>query len=172
MYNRIELTLAPSTLTGALAAGPWVFLAIVALGITVSGYWPLVPLPIALVLMARHRWRQNGSLSAPGAVAQLITRGERLFVQLGHGGEEEVLVADGSRVSGHYLVLDLRGVAGNRRYPVILLPAPRGNAPPDALRRLRVWLRLMPRSPAPMMGTPWHKNFLQHIWSGGKTHEY
>ncbi|WP_372956740.1 hypothetical protein [Marinobacter sp.] len=172
MYNRIDLPLGRSTLTGVLAAGPWALLAIVALGLAVTWHWLLAPVPVLLLATGLDRWRHNGSLTAAGAVVRLTTRGQRLYVRLANGHEEEAEPSAGSRISGRYLVLDLRGQSSGRRYPLILLPMPLGNAPGAPLRRLRVWLRLMPEPPAPIDNTPWYKNFSQRIWPGDKTHDH
>ncbi|MCK7544426.1 hypothetical protein MLC59_09625 [Marinobacter bryozoorum] len=168
MYNRIDLPLRPCGLTGLLAAGPWVFLAVASLWITVNGYGFLAPLPLALLVMARHRWRQNGSLATPNTVVRLTTRGQRLFAELASGYQEEVRASADSRIAGRYAVLGLRGLSSGHRYPVILLPAPRGNAPANALRQLRVWLRLMPPPATPTV----NKNPLKRTWSGDNTHDH
>lgn len=172
MYNRIELPLAPSTVIGLLAAAPWILLVLVGLGMAIRGAWLVVPVVALLALQGMRRWRQAGTLTEPDAVRQLTARGPRLFTTLANGDEEEVKVSGDSRVSGRYLVLGLLGHSSGRRYPVILLPRPLGNVPAESLRRMRVWLRLMPEHPAPIDETPWYKNFTQRIWPGGKTHDH
>lgn len=172
MYNRIDLPLSPSLVTGLLAVAPWLMLAVITMAITLAGTWQAALLLPLLATGARSRWRRCGRLSHPQAIRRLSTRGPRLSVTLADGSEEEVGVCAGSRIGGGYLLLGLTGVGTGRHYTAILVPgATGGNAGEDALRRLRVWLRLMPEPPPPVT-TAWYRNSLQRFWPGGKTHDH
>lgn len=171
MFSRIDLPLRPSTLCGLLAAAPWALLAILAFSLTTMGHWWLIPVPVLLLWAARGRWIQSGPLSAPESVIRVVTRGPRLFVELARGDEDEVVPTASSRVSGHYLVLGLQSVHRRRRYQLMLLAAPWGNAPAEPLRRLRVWLRLMPDPPRPEPRR-WHLRLLHTVRSGEHSHDY
>lgn len=171
MYSRIDLPLRPSTLCGLLAAAPWVLLATLAFSLTAMGHWWLIPVPMLLLWVARRRWHQNGSLTEPDSIVRVTARGARLFAQLARGDEDEVVPTGSSRVSGHYLVLGLQSAHHRRRYYLILLATPRGNAPAGPLRRLRVWLRLMPEPPSPEPRR-WYSRLLYTKRSGEQRHEY
>lgn len=171
MYNRIELPLQPSTGAGLVAAGPWLVLAVIVTGLAWSpaGPFALILLPL-LLSGAFDRWRRCGSQQHPQAVVRLITRGPRLFATLKDTTVVEVEPTADSRVTGHYLILALRQRPGRQRYPVVALAA--NAADPGALRRLRVWLRLMPPAPAPIDSPPWYQIPMQRPRPGGKHHEH
>lgn len=172
MYNRIDLPLSPSVTVGLLAAAPWLGLGVAAL----LAAWHGTPLVLAALPVAAagaySRWRLCGTLSHAQAVVRLTVSHGRLTAVLADGGELEVTIAGGSRTGGTLAFLELIPLGSGRRRSVVLAPATglpfslAGNAPPEALRRLRVWLRLMP-APGPTMP---RRSFLTRFWPGGNAH--
>lgn len=173
MYNRIDLPLSPSRVAGLAAAGPWLLLSLATLVIAWSGLsWVAMLSPLA-GLGAMDRWRRCGSLSHRRSVVRLTVRGPQLFATLTDQTGTEVQALPDSRLSGQGLFLALRTVPDGQRLQAVLVPeAARGNAPTDALRRFRTWLRLMPEAPAPINAATAQPNPMQHPWPGGKTHDH
>ncbi|GGY75855.1 hypothetical protein [Marinobacter zhanjiangensis] len=172
MYNRIDLPLSPSRLAGLLAAGPWLGLSLaVLIGAGYSSPWVALSMPLALA-GAVDRWRRCGTLTHPRAVVRLVTMGPRLFVTLADHTTTEMRPLPESRLSGRFLFLALQDMQGGGRRQAVLIRKPGGNAPPEALRRLRTWLRLMPEAPAPIQSPVSHKNALQRLWPGGQHHDH
>lgn len=168
MYNRIELPLSPSPAVGLIAAAPWLSLTLSLLILAAaSSPWLALPAPL-LLAGAFNRWRRCGSLSHPQAVTRLLIRGQQLLATLGNGTEIDVQPLAESRLTGPFLFLALRATAGDQRFQSVLTPH---NTSPEALRRLRVWLRLMPESiDLTKVPVPKH-NSMQRLWPGGKTHD-
>jgi toxin CptA len=169
VYNRIDLSLSPSRVVGLLAAGPWLLLSLAIL--IAAGYvstWVALAMPMTLA-GALDRWRRCGALSHPRAVVRLVTTGQRLFVTRADHNTTEMRPLPESRLSGRFLYLALEDLRGGDRMQAVLIPRTAGgNTPPESLRRLRTWLRLMPAVPAPIM-TP---NALQRLWPGGQHHDH
>ena len=129
--------------------------------------WVSLLAPVA-GLGALERWRRCGSLSHPRAIVRLTVRGPQLSATLADGSERNVQPLSDSRLSGGYLFLALREASGGQRLLAILIPRSHGgNTPPDALRRLRTWLRLMPEAATPMEGTTTKPIPLKSPWPGG-----
>ncbi|SFR74967.1 hypothetical protein SAMN05216203_2749 [Marinobacter daqiaonensis] len=168
MYSRIELTLAASPRAGLVAAGPWLLLLAAAVALAAAVHpMILVTVPV-LISGGISRWRRCGSQRHPQAVIKLTVNQKNLFATLADGRELQVSVASDSRVGGEWLVLTLRAVEPRQDLPVVLAPGPGpGNADTTALRRLRVWLRLMPDAATPIQSTPWYRNPLQALRPGG-----
>ena len=169
MYNRIDLSLSPSRAAGLLAAGPWLLLSLAVL--IATGYvsaWVALAMPMTLA-GALDRWRRFGALSHPRAVIRLVAMGQRLFVTRADHNTTEMRPLPESRLSGRFLYLALEDLQGGDRDQAVLIPLTAGgNAPPEALRRLRTWLRLMPAVPAPIES----RNALQRLWPGGQHHDH
>lgn len=173
MYNRIDLPLSPSRIAGLFAAGPWLLLSLAVLIAAGQGMaWLALATPLTLA-GALDRWRRCGALTHPRAVIRLVTMGPRLFVTLANQTTTEVQPLPDSRLSGGFLYLALQEVNTAGRMQAVLVPGkPGGNAPPEALRRLRTWLRLMPEARAPINVPARYKNALQRLWPGGQPHDH
>ncbi|MFC4258328.1 hypothetical protein ACFOZ5_04675 [Marinobacter lacisalsi] len=172
MYNRIDLPLTPSRIAGLFAATPWLLLALAAL--VAAGYgmaWVALATPVALA-GALDRWRRCGTLAHPRAVIRLVAKGPQLFITLANQTTAEVRPLPQSRLSGQCLYLALQDVHYGHRTQVILVRKPDGNAPPEALRRLRTWLRLMPQASAPIDSAAWQTFPLQRPRPGGTPHDH
>ncbi len=176
MYNRIDLPLSPSVTVGLLATAPWLGLAAAAL----LAAWQGTVLVLAVLPLAAagtySRWHRCGSLNHPQAVVRLVVSHGRLTALLANSTELEVTVAGGSRTGGTLTIVELVSLGSGGRRSVILAPAVGlpfslvGNTTPDALRRFRVWLRLMPpteQSAAPAVA---RRPFLTRFRPGGKLH--
>lgn len=173
VYNRIDLPLSPSRVAGLFAAGPWLLLSLAILIAASQGMaWLVLATPVTLA-GARDRWRRCGSQAHPRAVVRLVTRGPQLFVTLADQTTTEVSPMPDSRLSGGFLYLALQELHTGNRLQLVLVPGKLGgNAPPEALRRLCTWLRLMPAMPAPIHSSNKHPNALQRLWPGGQHHDH
>lgn len=172
MYNRIDLPLRPSRSATAAATTPWLLLLASSLVIAALAQ-PWVALVIPLILAgAVDRWRRQGNLTHSRAVVRLATQGPRLFASLADGTTMEVRPLPESRLCGPWLLLAMQELHGPARMQAVLAAHDRGgNAPSQALRRLRTWLRLMPEPIAPIPLTSARKNPLQRLWTGAKPHD-
>lgn len=173
MYNRIDLPLSSSRVAGLPAAAPWLLLSLAILIAAGHGMsWFALAMPVTLA-GALDRWRRCGTLGHPRAVIRLVTMGPRLFATLADQTTTEVRPLPESRLSGGFLYLALQEMKTGKRLQVVLVPRePGGNVPPEALRRLRTWLRLMPEAPAPIHPPVQYKNALQRLWPGGQPHDH
>ncbi|MBZ2167300.1 hypothetical protein [Marinobacter sp. F4216] len=146
MFNRIELPLRPSILSGVVAALPW--LAIAAFLIVV-GYtripWFLGAVPAALC-GAWIYFRRMGQLKGKTAVTSLLLEQGQLYAQLDSGERKPVSPSPASRLGRRLSLLKLRANDSTvRAYSAILIDGGticHGNVPGNEYRRLRVWLRL------------------------------
>ena len=164
MYNRIELPLAPSRLSGTIAAAPWLLLALATL-IAAGFTSPWLALAVVPALAgARDAWRRCGSLAHARALVRLDSHHGRLFATLASGVSTEVRVRPDSRLSGQLLYLALEDLQTGGRLSAVLLPREAGgNAPASALRRLRCCLRLMPGLSDPIDVSLSLKNALRRL---------
>lgn len=146
MSSRIELTLTPSLLVGALAVLPWLLLlAFLFIAALAGKLWLLTAAPIALGLAALQ-YRSNGLLRGGGSINGLVVEDGELYVKTGDNRQVQVRPSASSRVWAGLALLKLRPTGTRfRSYNTILL-APSsgrpGNVSKDDFRRLRVWLRL------------------------------
>ncbi|TYC59365.1 hypothetical protein FMN52_07635 [Marinobacter sp. BW6] len=146
MSSRIELTLTPSLLVGALAVLPWLLLLGFLLIAALAGkVWLLLAAPIALAGVT-FQYRSNGLLLGDSSVHGLLIEQGKMYAKTGDNRQVQVLPQASSRIWSGLALLKLRP-AGTRfqSYTTILLapiPGRPGNVPADDFRRLRVWLRL------------------------------
>lgn len=147
MFNPVDLPLRPSR---RLAALLWIpSLAALSLVLTSSAPPGLQTLCGGAFLLqgAWSCWR-HGLLASPRAARRLsfdTRRAPCCRIQLKDGSWREVTVADDSIVTVRFILLRLREEPGRRSQTLLLCP---WNTNPDALRRLRVLLRLARTTPA------------------------
>tara|TARA_R110000850_G_scaffold216899_2_gene342356 strand:- start:211 stop:699 length:489 start_codon:yes stop_codon:yes gene_type:complete len=147
--SRIELTLIPSHAVGLLCALPWLALTLFLVAVASEFGSLILTLVVPSLVGAAFQYRRTGLLAGPAAVTGLRVESEQLYARLRSGQDRAVMVAGESRLGAHFAILKLRYSGTiSCTYPVVLVAVtPRfRNIPPDAFRRLRVWLRLGPAS--------------------------
>lgn len=143
MSSRIDVRLRPALLVGAIAALPWLVLAVFASLLFPEGagwLWAMIPITTAGGLYAV---RSQGLLRGQRCVTGLRLDDDQLWALHRNGVAVAVNPGPGSRIGARFTVLQLRQTRGNRYYTtVLLLSGGRGNLLADDARRLRLWLRL------------------------------
>lgn len=146
MSSRIELTLTPCHLVGALAVLPWLLLLAFLLIAALAGKaWLLLAAPIALY-GAAFQFRSSGLLRGSGSVTGLLIEQDKMYARTGDNRQIQVLPQASSRIWSGLALLKLRPAGTRFRTYTAILLAPSsgspGNVSTDDFRRLRVWLRL------------------------------
>jgi toxin CptA len=141
--SRIDISLRPALLVGAIAALPWLALAGFAGLLATDGhFWLLAAAPLAIV-GALYAVRRQGLLRGHDCVIGLRLHDDQLSALLANGMVIAVNPGPGSRIGASFSVLQLRQSHSDRYFTtVLLLSGSRGNLPSDEARRLRLWLRL------------------------------
>lgn len=143
MYSPIEIPLRPNRRLATLVGMPWLMLGVT---LALSAVPPWITLALAPVLLA-GLWRDSqrlGLLRGPHAITALrITDTEVAFYD--DSGWQAAEVRSLSRLFANWVWLTLRSRTSGRTRTIVLCSHPGcANTNPEALRHLRIWLRLPP----------------------------
>lgn len=146
MSSRINLSLAPSGITGCLAVLPWLVLGAFATSAAIESSPLLLLFLPPICLLGWRSFQKHGLLQGADAVIALRTDKTGVTCQRRDGSEIGCRISMASALGASYLVLKLQPVDTRSRSLVVLMTANTGPfnanvAEPD-FRRLRMWLRL------------------------------